>query len=134
MRDAIIFSIDGRAGRDMIAPSTRETDDECFRDKDLTDMADLSMSVGRDYRSGSAYEYVIYAEHKPIARKGFYGTYAKAKRAGIKAAEAFDSDAAVMAAIAAYDAAFSAACAANQDGPEKVTADAMIDHAQLALF
>ena len=51
----------------------------------------LSMSVGRDYRTNSAYEYVIYEDEKVVARQGFYPNYAKAKRAGLKAAEQLDN-------------------------------------------
>jgi hypothetical protein len=51
----------------------------------------LSMSVGRDYRSGSAYEYVIYQDEQVVARQGFYPSYSKAKREGLKAAEKLQS-------------------------------------------
>ena len=54
-------------------------------------MTGLSMSVGRDYRSNSAYEYVIYKDEKIVARQGFFSSYAKAKRAGLKAAEQLES-------------------------------------------
>ncbi len=61
-------------------------------------MDDLSMSVGRDYRTSSAYEYVIYGgkrdrdgDQKIVARKGFFSTYSQAKRAGVKAAQALDN-------------------------------------------
>jgi hypothetical protein len=54
-------------------------------------MDGLSMSVGRDYRSGSAYEYVIYRSEEVVARQGFFRGYAQAKRAGLKAAEQLES-------------------------------------------
>ena len=54
-------------------------------------MTGLSMSVGRDYRRNSAYEYVIYKDEKIVARQGFFSSYAKAKRAGFKAAEQLES-------------------------------------------
>lgn len=50
-------------------------------------MGGLSMVVGRDYRSSSQYEYVIYRAEKIVAREGFFANYAKAKREGLKAAE-----------------------------------------------
>lgn len=46
------------------------------------------MSVGRDYRTGSAYEYVIFGEdEKILKREGFFKTSTQAKRAGLKAAQ-----------------------------------------------
>ena len=61
-------------------------------------MTELSMSVGRDYRTNSAYEYVIYGgerdadgDQQIVARKGFFATYSAAKRAGLKAAAQIDS-------------------------------------------
>lgn len=48
----------------------------------------LSMSIGRDYRSGSQYEYVIYCAEHVVAREGFFPSYSQAKRAGLKAAQA----------------------------------------------
>lgn len=51
--------------------------------------APIMMSVGRDYRTGGAYEYVLYRNDDIIARKGFFANYAKAKREGLKAAQAF---------------------------------------------
>lgn len=50
-----------------------------------TDMA-MTMSVGRDYRTSTRYEYVIFADEKVLAREGFYTTYAAARRAGHKKA------------------------------------------------
>jgi hypothetical protein len=47
----------------------------------------LSMSVGRDYRTNSRYEYVIYENEQIVAREGFFRGYGAAKRAGLKAAE-----------------------------------------------
>jgi hypothetical protein len=48
----------------------------------------LSMTVGRDYRTNSKYEYVIFENEEVVAREGFYTTSTQAKRAGQKAAEA----------------------------------------------
>ena len=47
----------------------------------------LSMSVGRDYRTSSRYEYVIFEDEEVIAREGFFRSSAQAKRAGAKAAQ-----------------------------------------------
>lgn len=62
---------------------------------------DLSMSVGRDYRSNSNYEYVIYGgkrnadgDQQIVARKGFFATYSAAKRAGLKIATELQNSAA----------------------------------------
>ena len=52
----------------------------------------LSMSVGRDYRTSSQYEYVIFHEEEIVARQGFFKTSTQAKRAGLKAAQALPSD------------------------------------------
>ena len=43
----------------------------------------LSMTVGRDYRTNSKYEYVIFEGEQVVARDGFM-SYAQAKRAGQK--------------------------------------------------
>jgi hypothetical protein len=48
----------------------------------------LSMSVGRDYRTNSQYEYVIFENEQVVTREGFFKTSTAAKRAGYKAAEA----------------------------------------------
>jgi hypothetical protein len=48
----------------------------------------LSMSVGRDYRTNSKYEYVIFENEEVVTREGFFSTSTQAKRAGAKAAEA----------------------------------------------
>jgi hypothetical protein len=45
----------------------------------------LSMTVGRDYRTNSKYEYVIFEGEQVVARDGFM-SYAQAKRAGYKKA------------------------------------------------
>lgn len=50
----------------------------------------LSISVGRDYRTGSKYEYVIYRGEDIAARDGHFANAAKARREGIKAARALD--------------------------------------------
>jgi hypothetical protein len=46
----------------------------------------LSMTVGRDYRTSSKYEFVIYRGEKLVARDGYFPTYAAAKRAGMRVA------------------------------------------------
>ena len=48
----------------------------------------LTMSVGRDYRTSTKFEYVIFEDEEVVARKGFFTSSTQAKRAGIKAAEA----------------------------------------------
>jgi hypothetical protein len=45
----------------------------------------LSMTVCRDYRTSTKFEYVIYEDEQIVARAGFM-SYAAAKRAGQKAA------------------------------------------------
>ena len=47
-----------------------------------------TMSVGRDYRTSSKYEYVIFKDEEVVKREGFFQTSTQAKRAGIKAAQA----------------------------------------------
>ena len=48
-----------------------------------------TMSVGRDYRTNSQYEYVIFSDDEKVAaREGFFRTSTQAKRAGLKAAQA----------------------------------------------
>lgn len=49
-------------------------------------MGSLTMSVGRDYRTNSKYEYVIYKDEEIVAREGYFTTSTQAKRAGLKAA------------------------------------------------
>jgi hypothetical protein len=46
----------------------------------------LSMTVGRDYRTNSKYEYVIFEGEKVVARLGFFTYSSQAKRAGQKKA------------------------------------------------
>ena len=46
---------------------------------------DYRMSVGRDYRSYTAYEYIIYKGEDIIARVGFFKSSTQARRAGLKA-------------------------------------------------
>ncbi len=53
-----------------------------------TTARNLSMSVGRDYRTGSQYEYVIFENEEIVKREGFFRSSTQAKRAGIKAAAA----------------------------------------------
>lgn len=49
----------------------------------------LHMSVGRDYRTNSSYEYVIFGDdEKIVKREGYFKTSTQAKRAGLKAAQA----------------------------------------------
>lgn len=54
-----------------------------------TASAPITMSVGRDYRTGSKYEYLLYRGEDIIAREGFFATPAKARREGLKAAKPF---------------------------------------------
>lgn len=54
----------------------------------------LTMSVGRDYRTNSQYEYVIFENEEVVKREGFFKTSTQAKRAGIKAAQAIMEEAA----------------------------------------
>lgn len=51
----------------------------------------LTMSVGRDYRLPGRYEFVIFQGEQVIARKGFFSSYAAAKRAGLTAAAALNA-------------------------------------------
>ncbi len=46
----------------------------------------LSMTVGRDYRTNSKYEYVIFEGEEVVARLGFFTYSTAAKRAGQKKA------------------------------------------------
>ena len=45
------------------------------------------LSVGRDYRSATRYEFVVYRGEDIIARDGGFKTSTQAKRAGVKAAQ-----------------------------------------------
>ena len=49
----------------------------------------ITLSVGRDYRTGSKYEYVVFKGEEIIARAGHFANAAKARREGIKAAQPF---------------------------------------------
>lgn len=49
----------------------------------------LTISVGRDYRLPSGYEFVIFAEEEVVARTGNFKTAAAARRAAVKTAEPF---------------------------------------------
>lgn len=53
------------------------------------DPKSVYLSIGRDYRTGSKYEYVIYRGEEIIARAGCFATPAQARRAGLKAAQPF---------------------------------------------
>jgi hypothetical protein len=44
------------------------------------------MVIGRDYRTGSKYEFVIYENEEIVTREGFFPSSTQAKRAGQKAA------------------------------------------------
>jgi hypothetical protein len=39
----------------------------------------LSMTVGRDYRTSSRYEYVIYEGEEAVAREGFFSSSTQAR-------------------------------------------------------
>lgn len=60
----------------------------------MTTAKTLSMVVCRDYRDHSSYEFVISARSSDdddgeiVARKGFFKSYAAAKAAGLRAAQA----------------------------------------------
>jgi hypothetical protein len=49
----------------------------------------VTMSAGRDYRTGSRYEYCVFDDEKVVAREGYFTSNAAAKRAGLKAAQAY---------------------------------------------
>lgn len=49
----------------------------------------VTMSVGRDYRTASQYEFVLFRGEEVIARAGFFASAAKARREGRRAAEPF---------------------------------------------
>lgn len=51
----------------------------------------LYLSVGRDYRVHGKYEFVVYRGEDIVARKGMFTSSSQAKRAGLKAAQAFQS-------------------------------------------
>jgi hypothetical protein len=48
----------------------------------------FTMTVGRDYRTSSKYEFVIFRDEEVAERKGFFTTSTQAKRAGLKVAQA----------------------------------------------
>lgn len=47
----------------------------------------ITLSVGRDYRSTTKYEYVVFKGEEVLVRAGFFASAAKARREGIKAAQ-----------------------------------------------
>jgi hypothetical protein len=47
----------------------------------------ITLSVGRDYRSTTKYEYVVFKGEEVLVRAGFFASAAKARREGIKAAK-----------------------------------------------
>ena len=49
----------------------------------------ITMSVGRDYRTTTKYEFVIFQGEMVIHREGYFSSSTAAKRAGIKAATKF---------------------------------------------
>ena len=49
----------------------------------------ITMSVGRDYRTTTKYEFCIFDGEILIHREGFYSSPSAAKRAGLKAAQRF---------------------------------------------
>lgn len=54
-------------------------------------MADdaIKMSWGRDYRTATKYEFVLFQGELVIHREGYYSSSSAAKRAGIKAEAKF---------------------------------------------
>lgn len=49
----------------------------------------VSISAGRDYNTYNRYEFCVFDNEKVVARKGGFSSNAAAKRAGVKAAEAY---------------------------------------------
>ena len=47
----------------------------------------ITLSVGRDYRTGSKYEFVVFKGEEVLVRAGFVASAAKARREGVKAAQ-----------------------------------------------
>ena len=47
----------------------------------------ITLSVGRDYRTSSKYEYVVFKGEEVLIRAGFFSSAAKARREGVKAAQ-----------------------------------------------
>lgn len=45
----------------------------------------ITLSVGRDYRTANKYEYVVFKNEKVLVRAGFFASAAKARREGVKA-------------------------------------------------
>lgn len=58
------------------------------RNEDEKNMAteELTMSVGRDYRTSSRYEFGIFRGDNVVTRQGFFTSAAKARREGLKVA------------------------------------------------
>jgi len=52
-------------------------------------MTEVHISAGRDYTTYSKYEYVVFDGEKVVACKGGFSNNSAAKRAGIKAAQAY---------------------------------------------
>jgi hypothetical protein len=53
--------------------------------------APIMMTVCRDYRTSTRYEFILYRGEAIVAREGFFATYAKAKRAALKAAQSINT-------------------------------------------
>lgn len=49
----------------------------------------VHISAGRDYTTYSKYEYVVFDGEKVVTRKGGFSNNTAAKRAGVKAAQAY---------------------------------------------
>jgi hypothetical protein len=49
----------------------------------------VSISAGRDYSTYNKYEFVVFDGENIVARKGGFASNSAAKKAGIKAAEAY---------------------------------------------
>lgn len=49
----------------------------------------ITMSVGRDYRTTTKYEFVVFQGELVIHREGYFSSSSAAKRAGLKAAQRF---------------------------------------------
>lgn len=49
----------------------------------------VTISAGRDYNTYNRYEYCVFDDEKVVARQGGFASNATAKRAGLKAAQAY---------------------------------------------
>jgi len=67
--------------------------------KRRTQMTDkLTISWGRDYRTATKYEFCLFEGELLVHREGYFSSSSAAKRAGLKAAQNWVTDAEAMAA------------------------------------